>query len=137
VPAVPATSFRRVRIVSRLTTLTKMRQVSRSRAATSPRAAVWLTRFMTGYSTRAVLMPARPTMTSDRAPLHPGGTAGAQDESTWVILHRFVEGEGGDGDGARRGPLEDSGGLPGYEEMMDALADPSHPDHAEHCRIDF
>ncbi|BCW73539.1 plasmid pRiA4b ORF-3 family protein [Arthrobacter sp. NicSoilB8] len=34
--------------------------------------------------------------------------------------------------GARRGPLEDSGGLPGYEEIMDALADPSHPDHAEH-----
>jgi hypothetical protein len=36
-------------------------------------------------------------------------------------------------DGARRGPLEDSGGFPGYEEIMDALADPSHPDHAEHC----
>lgn len=35
-------------------------------------------------------------------------------------------------DGARRGPLEDSGGFPGYEEIMDALADPSHPDHAEH-----
>lgn len=35
-------------------------------------------------------------------------------------------------DGARRSPLEDSGGLPGYEEIMDALADPSHPDHAEH-----
>jgi hypothetical protein len=35
--------------------------------------------------------------------------------------------------GARRGPLEDSGGLPGYEEIMDALADPSHPDHAEHA----
>jgi hypothetical protein len=34
-------------------------------------------------------------------------------------------------DGARRGPLEDSGGFPGYEEIMDALADPSHPDHAE------
>jgi Plasmid pRiA4b ORF-3-like protein len=32
--------------------------------------------------------------------------------------------------GARRGPLEDSGGFPGYEEIMDALADPSHPDHA-------
>lgn len=36
-------------------------------------------------------------------------------------------------DGARRGPLEDSGGFPGYEEIMDALADPSHPDHAEHA----
>lgn len=35
-------------------------------------------------------------------------------------------------DGARRGPLEDSGGFPGYEAMMDALADPSHSDHAEH-----
>lgn len=35
-------------------------------------------------------------------------------------------------DGARRGPLEDSGGFPGYEEIMDALAEPSHPDHAEH-----
>ena len=35
-------------------------------------------------------------------------------------------------DGARRGPLEDSGGWPGYEEIMDALADASHPDHAEH-----
>lgn len=35
-------------------------------------------------------------------------------------------------DGARRGPLEDSGGFRGYEEIMDALADPSHPDHAEH-----
>lgn len=36
-------------------------------------------------------------------------------------------------DGARRGPLEDSGGLPGYEEIMDALADPAHPDHAEYA----
>lgn len=35
-------------------------------------------------------------------------------------------------DGARRGPLEDSGGFPGYEEILDALTDPSHPDHAEH-----
>ena len=34
-------------------------------------------------------------------------------------------------DGARRGPLEDSGGVPGYEEIMDALADPDNPDHAE------
>lgn len=33
-------------------------------------------------------------------------------------------------DGARRGPLEDSGGFPGYEEIMDALAVPSHPDHS-------
>jgi hypothetical protein len=35
-------------------------------------------------------------------------------------------------DGARRGPLENSGGFPGYEEIMDALADPSHPVHAQH-----
>lgn len=35
--------------------------------------------------------------------------------------------------GARRGPLEDSGGLPGYEEIMDALADPAHPGHAEYA----
>jgi Plasmid pRiA4b ORF-3-like protein len=36
-------------------------------------------------------------------------------------------------DGARRGPLEDSGGFPGYEAIMDALADPSHPDHGVHA----
>jgi hypothetical protein len=35
-------------------------------------------------------------------------------------------------DGARPGPLEDSEGFPGYEEIMDALADRSHPDHAEY-----
>jgi hypothetical protein len=35
-------------------------------------------------------------------------------------------------DGARRGPLEDSGGFPGYEELLEALADPAHPDHTEH-----
>jgi hypothetical protein len=35
-------------------------------------------------------------------------------------------------DGARRGPLEDSGGFR-YEEIMDALADPTHPDHGEHA----
>nr|WP_205834915.1 plasmid pRiA4b ORF-3 family protein [Arthrobacter sp. SF27] len=34
-------------------------------------------------------------------------------------------------DGARRGPLEDCGGFPGYEDLLDALADPAHPDHAE------
>lgn len=37
-------------------------------------------------------------------------------------------------DGARRGPLEDSGGLPGYEHIMDALADPTHPDHIEYSQ---
>lgn len=34
-------------------------------------------------------------------------------------------------DGARRGPLEDSGGFPGYEEVLDVLSDGEHPDHAE------
>jgi hypothetical protein len=33
--------------------------------------------------------------------------------------------------GARRGPLEDSGGFPGYEEILDILADPAHPDHVQ------
>jgi len=32
----------------------------------------------------------------------------------------------GPADRRRRGPLEDCGGLPGYEEIMDALADLSH-----------
>jgi hypothetical protein len=34
-------------------------------------------------------------------------------------------------DGARRGPLEDSGGVPGYEELLEVLADPDDPEHAE------
>uniref|UniRef100_UPI00389AA596 plasmid pRiA4b ORF-3 family protein n=1 Tax=Pigmentiphaga litoralis TaxID=516702 RepID=UPI00389AA596 len=34
-------------------------------------------------------------------------------------------------DGARRGPLEDSGGVPGYEELLAVLADPDDPEHAE------
>lgn len=33
--------------------------------------------------------------------------------------------------GARRGPLEDSGGFPGYGEILDVLADPAHPEHAQ------
>jgi hypothetical protein len=33
--------------------------------------------------------------------------------------------------GARRGPLEDSGGFPGYEEILDVLADAAHPNHVE------
>jgi len=31
--------------------------------------------------------------------------------------------------GERRGPLEDSGGIDGYEELIRALADPAHEDH--------
>ena len=33
--------------------------------------------------------------------------------------------------GGRRGPLEDSGGFLGYEEILDLLAAPAHPDHVE------
>ncbi|GAA4037939.1 hypothetical protein GCM10023063_23710 [Arthrobacter methylotrophus] len=32
-------------------------------------------------------------------------------------------------DGARRAPLEDSGGVGGYHHLLDALADPGHEDH--------
>jgi hypothetical protein len=32
-------------------------------------------------------------------------------------------------DGARRGPPEDVGGLPGFEEFLDVMADPKHPEH--------
>jgi len=32
-------------------------------------------------------------------------------------------------DGARAGPLDDSGGVPGHENLIAALADPKHPDH--------
>lgn len=34
-------------------------------------------------------------------------------------------------DGARHGPLEDCGGMPGYEELLTVLADPADPGHAE------
>ncbi|MEW6283296.1 MAG: plasmid pRiA4b ORF-3 family protein, partial [Candidatus Eremiobacterota bacterium] len=33
--------------------------------------------------------------------------------------------------GQRSGPPEDSGGTRGYQEMLEALADPSHPQHDE------
>ncbi|GEM_PF-780305 len=35
-------------------------------------------------------------------------------------------------DGARSGPLEDSGGVGGYEEVCRALADPDHEEHEEY-----
>jgi hypothetical protein len=34
-------------------------------------------------------------------------------------------------DGARAGPLEDCGGTPGYEDLLEALADPKHERHDE------
>jgi hypothetical protein len=37
-------------------------------------------------------------------------------------------------DGARRGPPEDSGGIPGYADLLDALANPRHPEHARYAR---
>ena len=33
--------------------------------------------------------------------------------------------------GQRNGPLEDCGGIPGFCELLDAIADPKHPGHAE------
>jgi hypothetical protein len=35
--------------------------------------------------------------------------------------------------GARRAPVEDSGEFPGYQALLNVLADPSHPDHFEHA----
>ncbi len=34
-------------------------------------------------------------------------------------------------DGARRAPPEDIGGIPGFENFLDAIADPDHPEHRE------
>jgi hypothetical protein len=33
--------------------------------------------------------------------------------------------------GRRAGPLEDSGGVPGYDRLLEILADPDHPEYAE------
>jgi Plasmid pRiA4b ORF-3-like protein len=41
-----------------------------------------------------------------------------------VSYPRYVGGE-------RNGPPEDCGGIPGFYEMLAALADPKHPDHAD------
>ena len=41
-----------------------------------------------------------------------------------VSYPRYVGGE-------RNGPPEDCGGVPGFYEILDALADPNHPNHAE------
>ena len=38
-------------------------------------------------------------------------------------------------DGARRCPPEDVGGIPGFYEFLDAIADPKHPDHED--RLDW
>lgn len=37
-------------------------------------------------------------------------------------------------DGARTCPLEDCGGTSGYEQLIDTLADPNHPDHQDMLR---
>lgn len=41
-----------------------------------------------------------------------------------VSYPRYIGGE-------RNGPLEDCGGIPGFYELLEAIADPSHPSHAQ------
>jgi hypothetical protein len=40
-----------------------------------------------------------------------------------ISYPRYIAGE-------RNGPPEDCGGIPGYYELLDAIADPRHPSHA-------
>jgi hypothetical protein len=40
-----------------------------------------------------------------------------------VSYPRYIGGE-------RNGPLEDCGGIPGFYELLEAIADPTHPNHA-------
>ncbi len=67
-PPAPATSSRRVTTVSRLTAPTAMSVASTTRDVTKPIAAVWLTRFVTGYRATAVPTQAAAVTSSSQAP---------------------------------------------------------------------
>jgi Plasmid pRiA4b ORF-3-like protein len=49
---------------------------------------------------------------------------GARAGEPGVSYPRYVGGE-------RNGPPEDCGGIPGFYEFLEALADPAHPSHAD------
>lgn len=58
------------------------------------------------------------------------------DSWTHIITVEVLMPRGGPGavrcvDGARAAPPEDCGGVPGYENLLQALADPKHADHEE------
>lgn len=40
-------------------------------------------------------------------------------------------------DGARRAPPEDVGGIPGFENFLEAIADPKHPEHTKATKWHF